>query len=41
MRTLNYIQQFNLKIQHKLNAQYIILNASFRLFNLNIDEKKR
>ena len=41
MRALNYIQQFNLKIQYKLNAQHIILNVFSRLFSLNINEKKR
>ena len=46
IRASNYIQQFNLKLRHKLNAQHIISNAFSRLFNLNKkqqlvnDEKK-
>ena len=46
IRTLNYIQQFNLKLRYKSNAQHIISNALSRLFNLNkkqqlINDKKK
>ena len=35
VRAFNYLQQFNLDIQHKSGKQHIILNTLFRLASMN------
>ena len=37
VRASNYIQQFNLKIRHKLKKQHIIFDVFFRLISDNIN----
>ena len=37
VRTLDYIQRFELKIRHKFDKQHIVFDALFRLVNINID----
>ena len=37
MKTSNYIQRFNFDIRHKLDKQYIVSDALFRLINDNIN----
>ena len=36
IKAFNYIQRFDLKLRHKLNKTYIVLNALFRLISDNI-----
>ena len=37
VKAFDYIQRFELKIRHKFDKQHIVLDALFRLVNINID----
>ena len=38
VKIFDYLQRFNLNIKHKLNKQHIVLNAFFKLANVNIEQ---